>query len=178
LNNKFRYKVNSQIYASEVRVLDAKGKQIGVLPLGEALDLAKKDGHDLIEIAPTAKPPVVRKMELGKFKYIEEKRLREQKRKSKASELKEVRFSPFIADGDYQTRIRKINKFLGQNSKVRIVVVFKGRHLAGKKFGYELIGKILKDIDTNVNIDMDPKFLGRHLQSVVSPLKRKKVQEK
>ena len=171
---KSKNRINNQINASEVRVVDAEGKQLGVMPINEALGLSREQGKDLIEIAANAVPPVVKIMELGKFLYIEEKREREQKKKSKAAEVKEVRLSPFIADGDYQTRIRKIDYFLKNNHKVRLVVVFKGRHLNSKKFGYELIGKVLKDIEHNINIDMEPKFLGRHLQSVISPLKKKK----
>lgn len=171
---KSKTRINNQISAPEVRVLDTDGKQIGVLPTSEALSLAKEQGKDLIEIAAAAVPPVVKIMELGKFLYIEEKREREQKKKSKAAEVKEIRLSPFIAEGDYQTRIRRIDYFLKHGHKVRLVVVFKGRHLNSKKFGYELIGKVLQDIEHNINIDMEPKFLGRHLQSVISPLKKKK----
>lgn len=175
MNKKSRYKINNQINASTVRAISADGKLIGVLPLPEVIALAQEQGQDVIEIAPMAKPPVVRVIEFGKFKYIEEKKEREQKKKSKVNEVKEVRLSPFIAEGDYQTRLSRINRFLKQGNKIRLVIVFKGRHLNSKKFGYELIKRVIGDIGHEINVDMDPKFLGRHLATVISPMKKKKV---
>ena len=153
------------------------GEQIGVLTLEEALAKAQKAGLDLVEIAPKAKPPVARIVDFGKFRYEQEKKLREAKKKSKAAELKEVRFSPFIAEGDYMTRMARVSEFLKQGSKVRLVVVFKGRHMDSKKFGYRLIERILGYLgenDLTVAVDMEPKFLGRHLATVISPLKKMK----
>jgi translation initiation factor IF-3 len=139
--------------------------------------MAKDEGKDLIEIAPKAEPPVVRIMEFGKFKYVQEKKDKEQKKKSKASEVKEVRFSPFIEEGDYQTRLRRVNKFLKGNDKVRVVIVFKGRHMNSKPYGYELTKRILNNLEHDIVIDMEPKFLGRHLAMVISPVKHKKKED-
>lgn len=167
------WKINKEIRPVELRVIDSLGKMLGIMPRDEAITLAQKSGVDLIEIAPKANPPVAKIMELGKFIYIEEKKLREQNKKSKALELKEVRFSPFIAEGDYNTRIRKIDDYLEHKHKVRVVVVFKGRHMDSRGRGYELLREVTNSLEHNVNIDMEPKFLGRHLAMVVSPLKKK-----
>ena len=164
-----------------MRVIDEKGKQIGVLTVNDALIKAKAAQLDLVEIAPKANPPVVKIIEFGKFKYQEEKRLRKQKKGAKGGEVKEIRFSPFIGEADYNTRIGRIKEFLEEKNKIRVVVKFKGRQMGSKKFGYDLLKTILTDLGDIISIDMEPKFLGRHLIMVVSPLvKRRKisVQEK
>ena len=159
-----------------MRVIDKQGKQIGVISKSEALDLARKAGLDLVEIAPMAKPPVAQIVEFGKFRYKEEKKLRAQNKAAKAAELKEIRFSPFIAEGDYQTRFRRMSGFLSDGHKIRVVVVFKGRQMGSKKFGYGLMERVLNDLGDRVVVDRKPKFLGRHLAMVVSPLKKSKKQ--
>ena len=122
-NNYWR--INEKIPALTLRVLDSKGVQIGVISKEEALKKAKEGGEDLIEIAPNANPPVAKIIEFGKFKYQEEKKLKEAQKKSKPSELKEIRFTPFIGEGDYQTRIKRIDEFLTDKDKVKLVVYFK-----------------------------------------------------
>ena len=173
MNKKRHWKVNKEIRPVELRVIDSEGKMMGLMSRDEAIAIAEKSGIDLVEIAPNANPPVAKIIEIGKFLYIEEKKSREQKKKAKAAELKEVRFSPFIAEGDYNTRIRKIDDYLEHKHKVRVVVVFKGRHMDSRGRGYELLREIIESLKHNVNIDMEPKFLGRHLAMVVSPLKKK-----
>lgn len=163
------WRVNEHIHAPKVRVISDQGKQIGVVDRAKALELAKKAELDLVEIAPHAKPPVTKIVDLGKFKYEQEKRSRKQKKKAKTTELKEVRLSPFIAEHDFQTRLERINEFLSENHKVKVVVVFKGRQMGSKRFGYELIKKVFGEIKTNVTVDMDPKFIGRHLSTIISP---------
>ncbi len=169
--NKRNFRVNNEIRATQVRVINDKGEQIGIMDLGQALKKSAEEEKDLVEIAPKAKPPVVKIIELGKYMYLEEKRLRAQK-KSKASELKEIRFSPFIAEGDYQTRIKRLNEFLSDNNKVRVVVVFKSRQIGSKKFGYQLLERVLGEFNNTISVDMEPKFLGRHLAMVISPTKK------
>lgn len=170
---KFNWRVNKDIRAPEVRVLDEDGKQIGVMKLGEALNKAQKDGLDLIEIAPTAHPPVVKIIELGKFRYEEEKKAKKAAQKTKASELKEVRFSPFIAENDFHTRLDHIKEFLAEKNKIKVVVVFKGRQMGSKTFGYNVINNILKELGDSVVTDMQPKFLGRHLVTIISPINKR-----
>lgn len=172
-DNKIHWRINEEIRARELRVIGPDGKQIDVLSREKALEKAKEMELDLIEIAPNANPPVAKITNFGKFRYAEEKKARQEKKKSKAAELKEIRFSPFIGEADYQTRIARIKEFLDDSSKVKIVIVFKGRQMGSSRFGYELLKKILKHFGENVVVDMEPKFLGRHLVMIISPLKKK-----
>jgi translation initiation factor IF-3 len=172
------WRVNNNIRASEVRVLGSDNKQIGVMKVSDALKKAKSEKLDLIEIAPKAKPPVVKIADFGKFKYQEEKKAKKQAKLTKASELKEIRFSPFIGESDYQTRLERIREFLEDKNKVRIVIKFKGRQMGSKKFGYDLMKRILAEFEEEVQVDMQPKFMGRHLVMVISPLSSSKRVEK
>ena len=156
-----------------MRVLSEDEKQVGVMPTQKALELANKMGLDLVEIAPNAKPPVVRIIDFGKFRYQEEKK-QKKTAKIKGGEIKEVRLSPFIAGGDYGVRIERISDFLSEGNKVRVVVKFKGRQMDSKKFGYDLMERVLKDVGKNITVDMSPKFMGRHLAMVISPVKKGK----
>ena len=172
---KYNLKVNHQIRAGEVRVISSDGKQVGVMPLPEALTKAGKAKLDLIEIAPNANPPVVKIMELGKFLYEEEKKARREKKGVKGGELKEVRFSPFIGEHDYKTRVGRVKEFLDGKNKVRLVVVFKGREMGSKQFGYSLISKILAEFADAVVAEGEPKFFGRHLSLTISPTTKAKI---
>lgn len=163
------WRLNDQIPASELRVLDFEGKQVGVLTKTDALKLAKEQGVDLIEIAPNATPPVAKIIDFGKFKYQEEKKLKEMQKKSKPSDLKELRFTPFIGEGDYQMRLKRIDEFFKERHKVKLVVYFKVKQLGSKTFGYDILNRILKDLGDGLNIDMKPKFLGRNLIMIISP---------
>lgn len=173
---RINYRINEQIRAPEVRLLGPDGKQIGVLKLNEALEKAKKEGVDLIEIAPMAKPPVAKIIELGKFKYELEKKRKREKRGSKTSEIKEIRFTPFIAEGDFATRLTRIKEFLGEGNKIRLVVKYKGSQMGQKSFGYDIIRRV-KDSVGEVNTDMEPKFIGRHLTSVISPISKSTIKK-
>ncbi|MBU0569560.1 translation initiation factor IF-3 [Patescibacteria group bacterium] len=171
---KAYWRINHNIHAPRVRVIGEDGKQLGVLTITEALEKAKEAELDLVEIAPKAIPPVTRIIEFGKFKYLEEKKLKALKKKTKSSETKEIRFSPFIGEADYNTRLEKIRGFLKDKNKVRVVVKFKGRQMGSKQFGYKLIEKILTDLGELVTVDMNPKFVGRHLTMVISSVSKAK----
>jgi translation initiation factor IF-3 len=166
-NNYWR--LNERIPATTLRVLDSEGKQIGVISKDEAIKLAKDGGVDLVEIAPNAEPPVAKIIEFSKFKYQEEKKLKEAQKKSKPSDIKELRFTPFIGEGDYQTRLRRMDEFLKDKNKVKLAVYFKIKQLGSKQFGYNIFTRILKDLGDGINIDMKPKFLGRNLLMIISP---------
>ncbi|OGM18439.1 translation initiation factor IF-3 [Candidatus Woesebacteria bacterium RIFCSPHIGHO2_01_FULL_38_10] len=173
-HQKKYWRVNQNIHAPNVRVIDEKGKQVGVVDRSKALELAWRAKLDLVEIAPNAKPPVVKIVDLGKFRYEQEKKLQKEKKRSKASELKEIRLSPFIAEHDYKVRLEKVEEFLQDGNKVRLVVVFTGRQMESKSFGYDLLKKILEELRDKVVVDMEPKFFGRHLAMVISPIKKSK----
>lgn len=164
------WRINENIRVPEVRLIGSDGKQIGVVKIAEALDRAKKEGLTLVEIAPNAKPPVTKIVEFSKFKYQEEKKAKAIAKKQKGGELKEIRFSPFIAEGDYNTRLKRVKEFLADKNKVKVVVVFMGRQMGSKPLGYQLINRIYKELGDNIAIDMQPKFLGRHLATIISPL--------
>jgi len=175
--NKLNWRINEQIRVPKVRVIASDGKQIGVVDIKKALSLAKKEGLDLVEIAPFAKPPVTKIVDLGKFRYQEEKKERTLKKKTKSPGVKEIRFSPFIGEADYQTRLARIRGFLKEKNKIRVVVKFKGRQMGSKQFGYKLLDKLLKDLGDSVLVDMEGKFLGRHLVMVISPIAGGKKKE-
>ncbi len=163
-------RVNEEIRAPELRVIGEDGKQIGLLDRSSALTKAHGLKLDLIEIAPGAKPPVAKIANLGKYIYQEEKKKKAGARKSKGGELKEIRFSPFIAENDYNTRLERIREFLKEKNKVKLTVVFKGRQMGSRTFGYDLLGKVVKNLGGTVHVDAEPKFIGRHLIMIVSPI--------
>jgi translation initiation factor IF-3 len=173
------YRINHQINAPELRVISSDGKLVGVIPTHEAIRKALDQGLTLIEIAPNAKPPVAKIVNLGKFKYEEEKKARKERKGVKGGDTKEVRFSPFIGEHDYNTRLARVQEFLDDKNKVRLVVVFTRRQLGSKQFGYDLLAKITKHFGERIGIDMTPKFLGRNLMMVISPkaVIKKKVEE-
>jgi translation initiation factor IF-3 len=175
VDNKLNWRINHQIRASELRVIGPDGKQLGVLSMGDALRKAQDLELDLIEIAPTAKPPVAKIMNLGKFKYEQEKKIQKEKKNAKVPDIKEVRFSPFIAEHDFSVKLKRVDEFLNENNKVRLVVNFTNRQLGSKQFGYDLIKKIYTHFSDRVVTDMEPKFLGRNLISVISPTKKKQT---
>lgn len=177
-SNKLNWRINNQIIAEKVRLLGPDGKQIGVVKLKKAIDQAKEEELDLVEIAPKAKPPVTKIVDLGKFRYEEEKKLKKQNKGKKSGELKEIRFSPFIGEADYQTRMERVDEFLKEGNKVRIVVKFKGRQMGSKNFGYKLVRKVIANYTDQINIDMEPKFIGRHLTCVISPMAKSKIKTK
>lgn len=166
------YRVNDQIRASQVRLIDAEGRSLGVFSPDLALKRAKEQELDLVEVAPNVSPPVVKLIKFSKFLYQEEKRQR-QKRGTKSGQLKEVRFSPFIANNDYNVRIIKIQQFLGEGNKVRVVVKFKAREMGKREFGYNLIKRVISDLG-NVRQESEPRFLGRHLITTITYVKGEK----
>ena len=176
-SNTPQWRINHQIRSPEVRVLDEGGKQVGVMKVSEALKKAQEAKLDLVEIAAKARPPVVKIIDFGKFKYREEKKLKKQKKKTKVTEVKEIRFSPFMGEADYQTRMKRVNEFLHDGHKIRPVVKFKGRQMGSKKFGYEILERLVSDVTHPIVIDMEPKFLGRHLAMVISPTNKKDVND-
>jgi len=145
------------------------------MKLEKALETAKKAGLTLVEVAPKAVPPVAKIVEFGKFRYQEEKKQREREKKTKGGELKEIRFSPFIAENDYNIRLGRVKEFLSEKNKVRLVVVFKGRQMGSKQFGFNLLKKLVNELGEAISIDMNPKFLGKHLIMIVSPTTKKIV---
>ena len=158
--------------------MDANGIQIGVLKKFEALDLARKEGLDLVEVAPNAKPPVAKIIDFKKFLYQEQKKRRDEKKKAKASETKEVRLGPFMDDHDLQVMMRRSRDFLEQGNKVRLVVRFAGRQITHPEFGQRIIDKVITELSDISKIEKEKRLEGKQLISIISPEKGKKKEEK
>lgn len=174
-NRKF-YRINERIFASNLRVLDAEGKQVGVLSRFEALQKAKELGVDLVEVAPMASPPVVRLIDFKKFLYQESKKKKEEKKRSKVSETKEIRLGPFMNDHDLETMIRRGSGFLENNDKIRLIVKFMGRQIAHPEFGKGIMQKAIDALSNLSKIEREPHFEGKQLIAILSP-ERKKINE-
>ncbi|MGI8419865.1 MAG: translation initiation factor IF-3 [Candidatus Levyibacteriota bacterium] len=172
-----RYRINSRIFASPLRVLDKENKQIGVLSKDEALKLAQEQELDLVEIAPTAKPPVAKLIDFNKFLYQQAKKKQEEKKKAKSSETKEIRLGPFMSDNDLQVMIRRGREFLEDGDKIRLVVKFRGRQITRSEFGRQVINKVAEALSDISKIDRDPKFEGRQMVAMLSVEKGKKHEE-
>lgn len=158
---KLNYKINQQIKASELRVIGESGENLGIMPLETALKLAQEKNLDLIEIAPTAKPPVAKIINFDKFRYQKEKELKKAKASQKTSELKQVQIGLTEAKNDLETKIKKIEKFLNNGDKVNIVLVLKGREKYNKPWAYQKLDEFLKMISAGFKITVEPKFIGR-----------------
>ncbi len=163
------YRLNQNIRAKKVRLVDAKGEQLGVLTLDKALFKARKQGLDLVEVAPNAKPPVCKIIDFNKFKYRQNKKEKAGKKKSKTQETKEIRFSPFIADNDFNTRIKQAKEFLKENNKVKVSVRFKGREITKKEFGYKVIDRAKEELEEFGEVESKPKWHGKTLTTVLKP---------
>lgn len=172
------YRTNDRIFASELRVLDAEGKQIGILSKADALKKAQEEGLDLVEIAPTAKPPVARIIDFKKFLYQEEKKRREEKKKAKTSGTKEIRLGPFMDTHDLETMTKRAREFLEGNDKVKLVVRFKGRQMGHPEFGHQVVRKAIDSLSDISKVDKEPHFEGRQLIAMLSPERKKKNEEK
>ena len=155
-----------------MRVVDEKGEQLGVVPIGEALFKARQAGLDLVEVAPEAKPPVCKIINFKKFKYQEDKKARAGSKKSKQSETKEVRFTPFIAQNDFDIRVKRAKEFLEDGDKVRLSVKFLGRQITRRQFGYDLLNRVNQQLKDITKVESEPKWQGRILMMVLAPIKK------
>lgn len=173
-NRKF-YKINQYISASEVRLIDEDAKQIGVLSISDARKMSQETGLDLVEVAPLAKPPVVKLIEFTKFKYQESKKLKAEKKGIKGGEMKEVQMTPFISDNDYDTGIKKSIRFLTTGNKVKLSIKFQGRQIQRKEFGYNLIDKFKTDLKDYGSPEGEAKLIGKRLLFTLAPTKKTKV---
>lgn len=168
------YQINQYIKAGELRVVDAEGKQVGLMSRQAAIDLARDKGLDLVEIAPQAKPPVAKIIDFKKFKYLEAKKEREGKAKSGKVDLKEMRFTPFIAQGDFDSRIGRIHDFFEGGDRVKVVVKFTGRQITRPDFGKEVLARIVAELGEECKPDGEPKLQGKQLFLILNPVKKAK----
>ena len=169
-NKFFGPKYNNRINSSEVQVIDNDGENLGVLNLQEAISKAKNEGLDLIEISPNAKPPVCKIMDIGKYKYDQQKKASKAKKNQKKVELKEIKLRPVTELHDYTFKIKNAQKFLSKGDKVKFTIKFKGRELQHTSLGKELMEKIKVDMENVGKIELQPKFDGKQMIMVVQPV--------
>ena len=163
------HRINSQIRNEEVRVLLDDGEQLGVMTKNEAIDIAKGRGLDLVEIAPNNKPPVCKIVDYGKFKYQEQKKKNEAKKKQKVIETKEIKIRPGTGEHDYQVKIKNANKFIKEGNRVKFSLRFKGREMEHSNLGIEMLKRVKQDLIEVIRVEMEPKIEGRQAFLVVAP---------
>jgi translation initiation factor IF-3 len=167
-------RINRAIRVKEVRVIDPEGKQLGILPLAEALRAAANYELDLVEVSPKSDPPVCRIMDYGKFKYQQQKKAHDAKKKQAVVHLKEVKMRPKTEEHDFQFKLRHIERFLKEGNKTKITVVFRGRELAHPDLGRNMINRVVEETKEYGKVEQDPRFEGRNFVMVLTPLQAPK----
>ena len=163
-------KANNRINSPEVQVIGSDGKNLGIINTNKAIVMAKEEGLDLIEIAPNAKPPVCKIIDMGKYKYDAQKKANKAKKKQKKIELKEIKLRPVTETHDYNFKLKNAQKFLSKGDKVKFTIRFKGRELQHSNLGNDLMDKIQEDIKLVGKVEMKPKFEGKQMIMVIQPL--------
>ena len=162
-------RVNQEIAALKVRLIDERGEMIGVVNRNDALTRASEAGLDLVEVAAAADPPVVKILDFGKFKYEEQKKKNEARKKQKVIEIKEIKMRPTIDDHDYDVKMRSMKRFFDEGDKVKVTLRFRGREMAHQHLGMELLTRIQKDVEPIAKIEQYPKIEGRQMMMVLAP---------
>ncbi len=166
-------RVNEKIRSPEIRLIGADGENVGVVSPDRALDMADEAGLDLVEISPNASPPVCKIMDYGKFKYEQQKRESEARKKQKIIEVKEVKFRPNTDTHDYDVKMRNVFKFLENGDKVKVTLRFRGREMAHQNLGRELLERVADDIQDVGKVENMPKMEGRQMIMMIGPLPNK-----
>jgi translation initiation factor IF-3 len=161
--------VNERIRAPEIRLIGADGENLGIVPPSRALQMAADLGLDLVEISPTANPPVCKIMDFGKWKYEQQKREAEARKKQKVIEVKEVKFRPGTDTHDYEVKMRSIRRFLEEGDKVKITLRFRGREMAHQELGMELLKRVEADVGASGRVEHMPKLEGRQMVMMIGP---------
>ncbi len=155
-----------------MRLISQTGEQLGVVSTREAMDMAAEQDVDLVEISPTAKPPVCKLMDFGKFKYEQAKKRDEAKKKQKQVQIKEIKFRPGTDDGDYNIKMRNINRFLEDGDKVKVTLRFRGREMAHQELGAQLLKRVEADLAEVGTVEQFPKMEGRQMVMMIAPKKK------
>jgi translation initiation factor IF-3 len=167
------HRINGEINVPELRLMGIDNQPLGIVPTREAMRMAEEADVDLVEIAPTAQPPVARLMDYGKFKYQEQKRAHEARLKQKIIQVKEVKFRPGTDDADYAVKLRNLTRFLEEGDKAKITLRYRGREMAHQEFGVRLLERIRADLDPVGQVESMPKLEGRQMIMIVAPRKKK-----
>lgn len=175
--SSYRYKnriaANQFIRASQLRVISETGEQLGILSREEALEKAETAGKDLVLITANADPPIAKIIDLAKYKYQMQQKQSASRKKSGAQDIKEVRFTPFMGEGDFQARLNKVVQFLKKGDKVRLSLQFKGRAITKQEFGHNIFGKIIDATSEIATVEVEPKLMGKKLMAQLMPAKKK-----
>ncbi len=165
--------MNDKIRANEIRLIGADGENVGVVTPDRAIEMAETAGLDLVEISPNANPPVCKIMDFGKFKYEQQKRESEARKKQKIIEVKEVKFRPNTDTHDYEVKMRNVYKFLENGDKVKVTLRFRGREMAHQNLGRELLERVAEDTKEMGKVENMPKMEGRQMVMMIGPLPQK-----
>jgi len=161
---------NQQIKIPEVRLIDQNGDQVGVMATDEARERAAAAGLDLVEISPKARPPVCKIMDYGKFKFEQAKKQQQAKKKQKKVQLKEVKFRPNTDDGDFQVKMKNLRKFIDQGNKVKVTIMFRGRELAHRELGSQMLDRVVEEVQEEAVVEQRPaKMEGRFMIMLLAP---------
>jgi translation initiation factor IF-3 len=162
-------RINEEIRVREVHLIDKDGANRGTVPIADALQLAQEAGLDLVEISPNATPPVVKLLDFGKYKYAEQKKAAEARKKQKVVEVKEVKFRPMIDDHDYDVKMRSMVRFFEEGDKVKVTLRFRGREMAHQELGTRLLDRVKGDIAEFAKVESDARFEGRQMVMILAP---------
>lgn len=162
-------RINDAIRAREVRLIDETGQNVGVVSRQDALDRATQAGMDLVEISPDAQPPVAKILDFGKFKYQEQKKAAEARKRQKIVEIKEIKLRPNIDDHDYDVKMKAIKRFFEEGDKVKVTLRFRGREMAHQSLGMEVLRRVKADLDAISKVESEPRFEGRQMVMVLAP---------
>jgi translation initiation factor IF-3 len=162
-------RANEEIRVDSVQLIDAEGNNRGVVPIGEALDIAAEAGLDLVEISPNASPPVCKVQDLGKLKYEKQKKAAEARKKQKTVEVKEIKMRPNIDTHDYDVKMRAMNRFFEEGDKVKVTLRFRGREMAHQELGMKLLQRVKDQTAEIAKVEAEPKLEGRQMMMVLAP---------
>lgn len=167
-NNNKGLRINEQIRVREVRLIDDNGEQKGIVSTIEALKMAKDIDLDLVEVSPNANPPVCKILNYGKYRFEQEKKLRESKKAQKVLKLKEIRMQPKIGSGDLDTKAKHVQEFLDEGNKVKVTIRFRGRELAHTELGYDVLNEVLKRLTSAYVVEKQPAMDGKFMSMVIA----------
>ena len=162
-------RVNNEIQAMKIRLIDEKGEMVGVVGLREGLQMAEEAGLDLVEVSPNAEPPVCKIADYGKYKYEAQKKANEARKKQKVIEVKEIKMRPGIDDHDYEVKMRAMKKFLDTGDKVKVTLRFRGREMVHQDIGMNVLKRVREELDPMAKVEQLPKMEGRQMTMVLAP---------
>jgi len=171
-------RINEEIRIREVRVTSATGEQLGIMATQDALAMAEEQHLDLVEVAPKAKPPVCRIMDFGKYRYEQQKREKEAKKKQKVITIKEVKLRPNIEQHDFDVKLKNALRFVQEGNKVKVTIMFRGRELSHPELGREILSRVAEQLGSSVTIERNAKLEGKNMTMIVAPKAQKSSKPK